>query len=334
VLAFHWIPQDYLLDVPIGRFGVRLFFVISGFLITGILLGLREQPLSHALKTFYARRFLRIFPAYYALLAAGLALAIPFVFGHLKAHALYLSNIYFARRGAWDPYTGHFWTLAVEEQFYLAWPLIVLTTPQRWLGPIIAMLVGIGPLSRLALYAIGANVIEVRVLPTSCLDTLAGGAMLAYASWRGIDNPRIIAPLAIAGGLTLCGLSALRIDDAGLAVLVFQDLACASFFAGILMLVRRRRFAALSWPPLVYLGTISYGIYLVHGFAAAVPVPGPWWSRALVWGAITVAVASASWFALERPINNLKRFFPYQARPSSASLQPSAPSITPAMANL
>ena len=124
VAVHHWRPRHF--DFPLVS-GVHLFFVLSGFLITGILLDARtrnetsaSQGVLPTLRAFYVRRFLRIFPLYYAALAiatwfdvAGLRQSWPW-------HASYLSNYQIFLKNDWIGLVGHFWTLAVEEQFYLA----------------------------------------------------------------------------------------------------------------------------------------------------------------------------------------------------------------------
>jgi peptidoglycan/LPS O-acetylase OafA/YrhL len=114
--------------LPLGL-GVDLFFVLSGFLITGILLDTKDGP--DYFRNFYARRFLRIFPLYYATLAATFLL-IPAVRLDAVWYWTYLINYRFADVG-WPrvAYLGHFWTLAVEEQFYLVWPALVFFVPRR-----------------------------------------------------------------------------------------------------------------------------------------------------------------------------------------------------------
>ncbi|MGH7802858.1 MAG: acyltransferase family protein, partial [Candidatus Binatia bacterium] len=108
-----------------GYHGVTLFFVISGFLITGILLDARAAAAragtsaGFALRAFYARRFLRIFPVYYAVLLVTFALGFDAVREELGWHLAYLSNWHFAARGEFGISTSHLWSLAVEEQFYL-----------------------------------------------------------------------------------------------------------------------------------------------------------------------------------------------------------------------
>src|SRR5687768_1429660 len=122
-----------------GEIGVKLFFVISGFLITGILLDERikadQNDLGKAslLKTFYIRRFLRIFPLYYATLFVAFVLGHPDVVASWKWQVTYLSNFFYAMRGEYLGEVSHFWSLAVEEQFYFVWPLIILFVPKKWL---------------------------------------------------------------------------------------------------------------------------------------------------------------------------------------------------------
>jgi peptidoglycan/LPS O-acetylase OafA/YrhL len=136
-----------------GYLGVDLFFVLSGFLITGILVDARSRP--HYFRTFYMRRALRIFPLYYGLLAVAY-LSVPLLSPEdapLLTGAdspwwywLYASNIGMAVKGNWltSPTwfsLGHFWSLAVEEQFYMVWPFVVFLTKTRWLYRLCAVLV-------------------------------------------------------------------------------------------------------------------------------------------------------------------------------------------------
>jgi peptidoglycan/LPS O-acetylase OafA/YrhL len=119
----HYIPTDYL---TLGLLAVRLFFVLSGFLITGILLGYRRDEPKTALKRFYSRRILRIFPIYYLTLFVALALQVRPIQQGAIWHLTYTSNFIAPFHPEWMGPASHFWTLAVEEQFYLVWPCIML----------------------------------------------------------------------------------------------------------------------------------------------------------------------------------------------------------------
>jgi peptidoglycan/LPS O-acetylase OafA/YrhL len=171
--------EGWLGLIPWGQMGVRLFFVISGFLITGILLRSRlpeDRPAE--LRIFYIRRFLRIFPVYYATLAVTTLVNIRPVRQTLWWHLTYLSNVYQIVQNPGPSPVTHFWSLAVEEQFYCIWPFLMLFLPGRYLLKAMIATVCIGPLSRL-----GVAVFHIDSgdgLLFACLDTLGMGALLAY----------------------------------------------------------------------------------------------------------------------------------------------------------
>ena len=128
----HWIAPRYQFGIRWGTAGVTLFFVLSGYLISGILLDCRTQSdRPFALRSFYARRFLRIFPLYDLVLLILFAVNLPPVRQTIFWHLTYLSNFYFLHHGGWHGPISIFWTLAVEEQFYLFWPAILLFVPNR-----------------------------------------------------------------------------------------------------------------------------------------------------------------------------------------------------------
>lgn len=130
VIYSHWMPGHYQFKLPWGSAGVQLFFVLSGFLITGILLRCRTSVARlSALRAFYVRRILRIFPLFYCVLLLAYVLNIEPVRETVFWHLPYLSNFYFFSIGRWDGDISHFWSLAVEEQFYLFWPAIVMFVP-------------------------------------------------------------------------------------------------------------------------------------------------------------------------------------------------------------
>lgn len=333
VLIQHSMP---LAKIPvlhsIGATGVAAFFVLSGFLISGILLSARDAVQRgqgravEALKSFYARRSLRIFPLYFAVLALVVIAGTNGVRGYWPWHALYLSNYLSAAAGHYV-YPTHFWSLSVEEQFYLLWAPIVLFFPRKWLLPVAAAMIAIGPVSRILLYAWRHSMVTAFTPTMACLDLLGLGCVLAlWTAETGTVQGRAMPTRLAVLGLALGAVEAI-LEIAGSAVWVrvflntlpwalvacwLTDRAAAGFTGPIGRL--------LEWKPLVYLGKISYGIYIYHVF---VPLVVPWilgpslgaffpargLARLAVVSLLTVAVASASWAFFEGPLNRQKDRF-------------------------
>src|ERR1041385_4159129 len=140
VMVHHFLPVDRYIPtdyITLGFLAVRLFFVLSGFLITGILLNYRRLERCTALRRFYLRRVLRIFPIYYLTLFIALALQVRSIQQGAFWHLTYLSNYIAGFHPEWMGPASHFWTLAVEEQFYFVWPFIMLFTPRQHLAKVI-----------------------------------------------------------------------------------------------------------------------------------------------------------------------------------------------------
>ena len=338
VLFSHFGAQDNLLAhcLPWGPMGVRLFFVLSGFLITGILLRCREQKCSeqasgwHLLRNFYARRFLRIFPVYYAILFTLALINLRPVREYFWWHLSYTSNIIYAWQGEFNGPGSHFWSLAVEEQFYLIWPLLILFMPQRWLMRlsvgVVALAVGFRSLG----VWLGYNDLALQILPFGCLDSLGLGSLLAVLTAGGRNwspSARRFANTSFWCGLLLMAFLSLADGTAwghklGVAL---QVLGMALVFVALVAWAAQGMAGwagkFLSWRPLVYIGKISYGLYLYHGFMLAV---GPrefdffgfhdFYPRfgAMFNSVVSILVAAASWHFFEAPINRLKERFSYK----------------------
>jgi peptidoglycan/LPS O-acetylase OafA/YrhL len=327
VLYAHFaVPSSNL-----GHLGVRLFFVLSGFLITRILLRARStlsfQPL-YALKSFYARRVLRIFPAYFAMLTFVGAINLEQAREGLAWQALFLSNFWYAMRGEWMPWVlVHTWTLSIEEQFYLVWPLIMLLAPARFLGRICMAFIALSLAYRLCWPLTGASTMARDLLPPASMDALAAGGLLAVYRARATGWPRGIRTGALILGGTFLVLSWLDPKpDPGVhewvlwiarevlplaPLVVFVGLASDGIKGGLGRL--------LDWSPLRALGRISYGVYLYHVVVLALVIKAQPWipvdlsTYGIGWltvgGAATLAVATLSWLLFERPINGFKRYF-------------------------
>lgn len=320
--------------VDLAGFGVRLFFVLSGFLITGILLNSRSRceregiSAWHTLRQFYARRFLRIFPLFYLVLAIAAFLNIPPLRETWLWHACYLTNFYLFVHG-WDGSINHFWSLAVEEQFYLVWPWIIFLVARHRLPVTILLISAIGPAFRL-LCCLYTHNDRTPILPLSCLDTLGAGAYLAllkHQNTASIDGGWA-SKRALLLGFTILGLFVILSVMQGYNVIryVIFDLA-AVLIGGALVWSASAGFKGsigklLQARSLTYLGTISYGIYVYHNFmpwaleklglhSAETVLPRTWLFDSLLMCGATIAMAALSWHCFERPINKLKRRFSY-----------------------
>jgi peptidoglycan/LPS O-acetylase OafA/YrhL len=330
--ATHW---DF--PVPLGPFCVRLFFVLSGFLITGILLKARErggdEQRGEILKAFYIRRFLRIFPVYYASLAILFALGQPDIRATIGWHAAYLSNV-LASRPSGDIVSiwGHLWSLSVEEQFYLAWPALILFLPRRMLPYFLVAAAAVGPLFRLVV-ASSVGVKPAFYLTPGCLDSLGLGALLAWMDGqRAWDQARSrLCQWALPIGLALTGAMAVaeRADLAFRVRCFARDLGPALAFCWLVN-GAARGFGGwagklLAAKPLTYLGMISYGMYLFHNFLpwvceyAGAPLPPHGIARFAALVPLTIVTAAASWKFFEKPLNDLKERFPYMRRDLAAT---------------
>jgi peptidoglycan/LPS O-acetylase OafA/YrhL len=326
----HWLP-GWQLGVPFGA-GVHLFFVLSGFLITRILLGVRAAPdRLPAIGRFYLRRVLRLVPALVVVLGAAAWADVPLVRDTWGWHAAYLSNMFIAHEGRWQGHLSHFWSLAVEEQFYLVWPWLVVIVPTRWLGPTIGAAILLGPLARLLASGQGLTEPYWALVPGGSADSLGVGAWLALDAWR---NPEGRAPLVgrdwLAGSAAFMWI-ALALGDAcrplPAAVAVWRQLIQGLVFGWIVWRAvdgfRGLAGRVLAHPVATFVGRISYGVYLIHAFAPVVVyavaravdvdalVPAEPFARAAIYASTTLLLATLLWFLIERPALAWKARVPY-----------------------
>ncbi len=331
----------------LGWAGVDLFFVLSGYLITGILIDAKGT--ANYFRTFYARRVLRIFPAYYAFLALYFFVRPHLPVGHYPAVDPgvqlwswdYTSNVLVAIHGwtATPKTIDHFWSLAVEEQFYFAWPLLVFALPRRWLT--VACLA-------LTLSALGTRVAFIgaehwdaaRVLMPARIDSFAVGGLLALAM-RAPTGPTLLAkwawPCAGVAGALIPGLywvPWMRFEALATITLAIAVLSGALIAAAATASPRSTVYRVLGAGPLPFVGRYSYALYIVHqpvilgllslGVRPTIvhAIGGSVMSQRIAFGAIagavSLAAALASWYLLERPCLALKRHFRYGSVPSDA----------------
>lgn len=359
VLVHHFLPESFFLNsfVLVGPLGVRFFFVLSGFLITGILLTYKQKAQSQSetkeiIANFYARRVIRLFPAYYLLLFASLAVGYRVIKESFGWHFFYLSNFYFsfAEADNADPLglLSHLWSLAVGEQFYIVWPVVVMLLPTRYLSKVLIGGIAASVLSRFIVSATGfGGPLAVYFLPTSCLDALCLGGLLAYVTAAQYSFSRFKKPFlrfCILFGIPLfvwthlfAASSKHLLADlltpsiAESLYLALTPLSASLFFVWIVNEGSKGfrgylgRF--LQSRPMLYLGKTSYGIYLYHllaiylirqaSFLLDIPSPSSWFAYLILFLAsslFTVLIAAVSWSIIERPINELKNKFPYLKR--------------------
>lgn len=318
-----------------GHHGVRLFFVISGFLITGILLdrhrgyGGPQPSTGRVLAAFYARRALRIFPIYYLLVLALVLAGSDRVTEDLVWYLTHTVNILFTSINAYDPwYTAHVWSLSIEEQFYLVWPLLLLATPRRWVPALLLATVLAGVLTRVVLVFHPLGEVGDWVVTPVAFDALGMGALVALAHRHGmtwwLSLP--VGAVALVFGLALALGRAGDLGDSPFGYYVAAD-AILTYPMAVVVHRAYLGFGGvtgrlLGHPVPVMIGRMSYGLYLFHfpamkllfDIAGAHLPNGP--VRCAAVTVTTIAISAVSWFAIERPILGLKRLFPYE-RPAS-----------------
>lgn len=333
VLLEHWFQGEFWFKfIPTGMIGVTLFFVLSGFLISEILMNSRNDSdgkghgKAHSIKQFYIRRTLRIFPIYYLTLFILLLFNIENIRHIFGWFLFYVSNIYFFRIQTWAGSLSHLWTLSVEEQFYLMWPFVILFIRKDYLLKIIILITLIGPAFRLMLFISGGgsetSIPFDQILTPSCMDSFGLGALLAYyrtyvdKKFRLNNLPAKIFFIVSASFFAVSlfadtGIPGAVFFKTSVSLLSLYAISGASIgFGGYGRYV-------LQNPILLYLGKISYGLYLFHNFvpqicrAAGIPVIINPYLNFLLQSVILIIIASFSWFVIEKPVNNLKRHFSY-----------------------
>jgi peptidoglycan/LPS O-acetylase OafA/YrhL len=348
-----------------GSYGVELFFILSGFLITGILYDARNKP--HYFRNFFMRRILRIFPLYYGVLALVFFVAplIPLLRAPTLEYLvdrqawawLYAVNFYIAKNGEWSfYYLNHFWSLAIEEHFYLFWPLVVFVLARRpWALIAVSLAISLGAmLARLIGSLEGLSWWTTYVLTPFRLDGLALGAFLAVTARQpgGLEGlvrvlPRVVA--LVGGLLAFTFIWTLPVSRQGLelvlpvrAMLIIILLACLLVWA----LIAQERSATSRFfcsRSMVFLGTYSYGLYVYHHFISFCLISNRtelelarWLGshtaavalQATLGASVSLALAYLSYELFEKRFLGLKRLFETTKEPA---LQPLAADGAPRM---
>jgi peptidoglycan/LPS O-acetylase OafA/YrhL len=322
--------------VELGSRGVDLFFVLSGFLITGILFDAKGKE--HYFRDFYVRRALRIFPLYYAALLVTL-LILPGVGGSMGAAFsaaadyqgwlwLYGANVLQSLRGQWclGP-LNHFWSLAIEEHFYLLWPLVIYCSSRRTALWICGGVAGFSIFARALWLACGGNDVAAEVLTPLRMDGLALGGWLALVARapNGLGWLKRYAPPALGVfGISAIAAAMLERRFYGLPYLLW---ACASGALLVTVVAARRESLLARFGNshlLQFFGKYSYGMYvfqlpLIAIVASVVNAPGL--ANAIGNAAVgqsiycllmfmaTTLAAVASWHLFEKQWLAFKRYF-------------------------
>ena len=332
VLIQHFSPKKSFFGsegmFPVGFIGVDIFFVLSGFLITRSLIKEKDDDLTLTRKAirFTGKRALRLFPVYYLVLFLGLAFNFyniqdfwPWMFG-------YASNFLAAKVG--EPTWGYtqFWSLAVEEQFYLIWPWFIWLLPIKNLKAAFLAFIASGILVRGIMFSIDASPIAIRFSTFALLDLFGMGAILAYyhhfkRAEEKKDTFKKLAGIGLLGMVSVIGFRILKVpvlSNPGISLMFF------SFF-GAMVYVHLVNATAIgiSWgkgfwenPLLIHIGKVSYGIYVYHNFvllllpmgltAIGLSMTEIFIIDFTILSAVTLFLSTVSWHLYEKQFLKLK----------------------------
>lgn len=297
VVAGHWAELRYHSDVAgaFANLGVRIFFVISGYLITTLLLKEHARTSTIGLQQFYVRRAYRILPASFAfMLVVFVIFWRDLRWYHMAAAGLYLANFDFAH--PW--YLGHLWSLSVEEQFYFLWPS-VLKKCYRHRIKILLAVCALAPLYRVACHLAGLHGQADETFP-AVADTLAVGCLLAV----GKSMPQIRGIWAAAMMLPVIFVPAyagrLHFHITAVLLFVLWPLMHLSI-AGLLLHVVQRPYRFLNVELIVWLGKISYSLYLWQQLFVFGKTARPWY-----FAVFAILMAMASYHFVELPMLRLR----------------------------
>jgi len=339
VLFGHWItyPAFKSFKDTIVSIGVNLFFVLSAFLITNILIkakNINQNTTSdfYTLRQFYIRRFLRIFPLYYLVIVVAYIINIPTSHENIIWYLSYTTNIAWFYYGIDCGYFSHLWSLAVEEQFYLLFPLLVLFVPNKYLFKIFILIVVIAVISKLIPYLFVNDYTQIcyianRSIP-GCFDCFGIGALLAYYSsfekdkLEGILKRRLFFFICFA---IYIALTFVQYHKGNIITLLFWQLSsamCCFWLIGTASLGEFKGAVKLFLENKVvkYLGKISYGIYVFHLFIPYLlfrfglkyySFTGAIFVYAALYFLVTIGLSALSWHLYEHPINKLKKYIEY-----------------------
>ncbi len=327
----HWCPAGWPRVFP---FEVFLFFflVLTGYLITGSLLRERDRGEARggawkvpALKNYQIRRGLRILAPYYAALALAWLVWAPDIHTAAVWYVFHLSNIHMAFLGAWPAGTNHFWSLAVQQQFYLVWPLVIWFLPRKLLVPAVLVFTAAGPLSRMFHDSFLPWCAWPQLLTWSSFDYFGIGGLFALAVHRGmsLESPglRWLAAAAGAGYLGISGAHALGWPTHGLRAFqqTFLAIALCGCIAAASVGFAGAAGRVLEHPAIQRIGRVSYGIYLFHNLAPLVTGKICWflWNgsfetgigalfRIAIYAAVTWGLTLASWRWIEQPLQGVR----------------------------
>jgi peptidoglycan/LPS O-acetylase OafA/YrhL len=330
VVAWHYLGVgDGAASIPwrifmVGRTGVDLFFVLSGYLITGILLANAES--SSYFSTFYRRRSFRILPIYGVMLAIyligrHLGGSAPILFaGPLPwwSYAIGLQNIWMTIEQTYGAFwLAGTWSLAIEEQFYLIFPLVVYFAPSRTLPRLLIVLLVLCPVGRIISYGLGDRLGYYVLMPLRA-DILAIGALIAWLEFSRSISVSVRRVFQVAFWSTTCffPIFAWFVEKSDFNMAMWGHTYLVALFGSMVFMVLDHRgapwLAFLRSRPAAFFARISYALYLAHTYVLVLvclaagygPTILTWQGAALTVCAlaISVAICSASYVLIEAPL--------------------------------
>lgn len=329
VMWLHWAIPKWRGGFPF-EIGLYFFLTLTGFLITRILLRQQDQGLASgdswklsAFRDFQWRRALRILIPCYAAMLFGLLVGAPDLREHPLVYFAHLSNFHIALLPEWPWGTSHYWTLAIQQQFYLLWPLLIFLLPRKLLGATLIGLVLLAPASRAVIDHHFPEVHHPGAISLCALDYLGCGSLLALLMHQGMktNDLRLRASawccFAIYTALYLTGSNGHSVPVLEPFQQTFLSVAMVGLIAATLSGLRGPLAWLLEHPVLQHIARISYSLYLFHNLvpmALGFVIPILWKIEGSAGTAIRLmafflaswGVAWLSWRFIERPLERLR----------------------------